>query len=288
MIKKLIVLAIFLISTNSSANCELNSFSKIIKINKSLDSSIIKSSNCSELVIQEFIQLIVNAEGKVNKVQIENYLLQEFNEKIHTKPKNIEVHRLEELIKEKYGDNDMSISNLTSLHSASSFNLDKNQNFAIDCKKCSSPGERNIKVLIGSKVHWVSAKILKKIKVLKVVNTLSPQIPMLMRKDFKMDFIYGLPANNYFNDIDRIQFYRLNKIVASGSILKTTDLTPKVLIRYGQKIKLSVKNKNIQLGTIGIAKKNGKLGEFINIENPKTKKVFTGRVIGHNKVLVEL
>jgi flagella basal body P-ring formation protein FlgA len=66
------------------------------------------------------------------------------------------------------------------------------------------------------------------------------------------------------------------------------DLTPKKLITYGQRVKLSIQTKTVTLKTIGIAKKSGHYGEFIEIENPKSKKRFLAKVIDFNKAIVEL
>lgn len=280
----------FFILVNSFAqeSCEINAYAKIVKINKIIDDSIIKKSTCSQGINKHFVELIMNANGKLSSAYLSAYFKNEFNQEVALRPSMITVSTIAELIEATFSNQPLIVSKVSSLYAKSSYNLKSSDSISIECNKCKSTGNKNIKVKVNKETSWVTAELLIRNKVFKANKSLGTMTPILTKKDFIESSITGRGHSRFFSDIKNIQFYRLNKHISAGDSIKMNDLSPKTLINYGQRVKITIKSKNINLKTIGIAKKNGKIGEFIEIETPKTKKIILGKVVGFNKAVVEL
>lgn len=267
-------------------SCEIKTYPFIIKINNVLDDQLIQSSTCSDEVSSSFVNAIQNAEGIIPADRLKN-LMEHSTPELVIKPKKINVLSLSEEVstklKHKY-----VIKDLKSLYGNSSFNLDKKEEIEIECSSCDKLGHQNIKLVINHKTHWLTAKIGKKISVYKTARQITTQEKLLIPSDFNQESIITYKPESYFMNIDDIKYYRINRHLPQGTPLRSYHLTSKNLIQFGQKVNVNILNKSIQLKTTGIAKKAGKLGDFINIENPKSKKKYLGKVIDYNKVEVQL
>ena len=105
---------------------------------------------------------------------------------------------------------------------------------------------------------------------------------------FKKSVITDNGQKLLFDDMNNIHFYKLTRLPRVGEVMKKYDLRPKLLVRMGQKVKVQVKNAHVQLTTMAVAKKNGLLGQTIELMNVKSKKLMTAKVVGENKVEVNL
>lgn len=252
-----------------------------------IDQDIIKNSDCSNSINSRFVDLIQSADGKVSNSFVKKYLGNNENQ-IEISPKVIEVKKISHILNEKLNLDSLFIINVSSLHGKSSLNLSANENFSVKCNACDSMGLKNLKVTFKNKSIWFSAKLGQNVSVLKPIQHLNRQTPVLSKKDFVTSKIQVYQRTNHFTDLDNIQFYRLNRNLNAHDFLKNTDVTPKSLVNFGQKVHLKIKTKTIELKSVGIAKKGGKLGDFIEVQNIKTKKIFLGKIVDFNKVVVEI
>ena len=286
-----LAITLFFISINVLANestCSITSFSKVLKINKVLDDTIIKESSCSSNINSAFVQLISNAQGKLNSGYLNSYFQKEFKFKVSISPISIDIKDLKEVIEEKFSQQKIIIKKISSLYGKSSINLSSTDSFSIDCNKCTKTGERNLKININNKSFWISAKILRERFAYTAKNMINVRASIMQKSDFHQKVVADYGRSNVFTDLHQIQFYSLNRNLHSGDVLKYSDLTAKKLINIGQKVNVFYKGTGINLKTISIAKKNGRFGDFIEVENPKSKKKILGKVIDFNTVVIDI
>ncbi len=271
---------------NVQATCEINSYERIFKINKVLDSLIIKNSNCPEAINQKFIEIISNANGKINNHFISNYI--DGKIQVRVSPKTIKIESINTILSEQLSLQDLVIVKTHSLLGKSAITLDSSDLISVQCKSCNDIGTKNIKLNVNQKQLWLTSLIGKKVSVYRPIQNLNRQTPILSKDDFTASSTVITSKGNYFTDIANIRFYRLNRNLDNRNFLKNTDLTAKNLVTFGQKVNLKIKTKSIELKSVGTAKKGGRLGDFIEVQNPKSQKIFLGKIIDYNKVLVEL
>ncbi|MEE2670393.1 MAG: flagellar basal body P-ring formation chaperone FlgA [Bdellovibrionota bacterium] len=272
----------------SALSCRIETYERIVKINKVLDDHIIKSSDCNSEVNEAFINLISSANGQTRSAHLARVLSSEQTNDVSISPEQIKISRLEEELANKFSENRFEFSGISALYSFSALTLNEIDALDFECKNCDSSGRKNIKATIGDKSIWLSASLLYRLQALKLKKNLSYHTPILTKEDFELVEILDKDAGRYFTDLKNIHFYQLNRNIATGDVLKVNDIRPKNLISFGQKVQLHVINSEVNLKTIGIAKKSGKFGDFIEIENPKSKKIIMGKVTGHNTAVVEL
>jgi len=219
---------------------------------------------------------------------VTNYFKVEEDQNISLSPATIVVKSLQALVDENFTSKSLIIGKVTSLYGKSSLTLNDSDKISFDCNNCGSTGMKNIKFSINNKARWITAEFLIKTKAYKAKSGLSTMTPILIAKDFVEVNISDKGYIKYFNDIKNVRFYRLNKYLRKGDLIKAHDMSPKTLIKYGQRVSIAVKSGLINVKTIGMAKKSGKIGDFIEIQNLKTKKIILGKIVDFNKVMVEL
>lgn len=286
--KKYTALLFLVFSTSAFANCKLVTFDRIIKINKNQDQKIIKDSNCEQKVQQTFIKFVSSTSGKLNAAHLQRYFMQENKVEIEIAPKNFTVNTIKGLIEDSIKDGDVIVKNITSLLPQSSINLSATDTISIDCKKCEKPGQKNIMAQINNKKVWLTALIHKK----RTAYTLSRNLLNLNQKLDESFFKKIMIADNgntlLFDDIKNVKFYKPTKLLRAGDIVKKYDLRSRVLVKFGQKVQINIFKNDIRLATKAIARKNGHIGDVIDLINAKSKKVISAKVVDFNKVEVEL
>jgi flagella basal body P-ring formation protein FlgA len=290
--KSFLIVIIFIVLSNithAADDCKIESFAHIIKINKILDDTTIKTSSCTSDIIDEFISLVSNTSGKLNAQYLRMYFKTEHNKNVTLLPRVITVTGLDTFLTEKLNlPPEIMINRSTSMFGKASLNLKSDKLIKITCPKCTGPGEKNIKLNIKNKIHWITSHFFIKRKAYIVSKDIGSINNVLSSNMFKQKLILDKGNKYLFSDMKNIAYYRLNRNLVVGDIVKKNALVPRVLVRAGQKIKLLVNNSRIKLSTTGIARKNGRIGDYIDVINPKSKKKTVAKVIGFNTAVIDI
>lgn len=286
--KKLISIFFLILSTTVMADCKLETFDRIIKINKNQDQKIIKSTDCSQQVQQTFMSFISSASGSLNAAHLRRYFKQESQIDIEITPSSFTVSTMKGLIEENIKEGGIIVKSVTSLLSQSSLNLNQSDNLTIDCKNCKKPGQKNIVALVNNKKIWLNALIHRERTAYVLARSLVNLNQKLDASYFKQVKIADNGNTLFFNDINNIRFYKPTKLLRAGDTVKKYDLRSRVLVKFGQKVQVNILKNNIKLGTKAIARRNGHIGDVIELINQKSKKVISAKVVDFNKVEVEL
>jgi flagella basal body P-ring formation protein FlgA len=254
-----------------------------------LDDSIVKSSNCPSEITDEYISLVSSSSGKLNAQYLKMYFQSEYGQIVQLIPAIVRVTSLNDFLIEKLNlSSDIMVNRSTSMFGKASLNLSSDKLIKVTCSKCDGPGEKNIKLNIKNKVHWITSHFFIKRKAYIVSQDIGSINNVLTPKMFKQKLIVDKGNKYLFSDMKNISFYRLNRNLVIGDIVKKNALVPRVLVRAGQKIKLFVNGSKIKLSTSGIARKNGRIGDFIDVINPKSKKKTIAKVIDFNTAVIDI
>lgn len=282
-------LTISLITLHVQAACKVVSYPKIIKLNKLLDESIIKSSNCSEHIKNKFIDFISGASGELSSRHLSQIFKLEYKSDIELSPSKIEVKPITDVLTVLVDiPKNIVLDKMSNLHSESSLNLHPEDHLQAVCNNCETSGHKNIKLLVNKSPIWLSVEFLSKRHGLIINREINPFAQNLSQQMFTYTAIFDDGREHLFNDVKNIQFYKPNKKLIKGKILKSTDLSPIVLVKPGQKIKILLKGENMALKSSAIARQPGRFGDYIEVYNQKTNKKINAQVIDFNTVMVEL
>jgi len=286
MIKTLLLLSIFTLSAYSQ--CKIESFGVIIKFNKILDNSVISKSNCSDKANGAFISFISNIDGDIPSQQLENIFKSEHKLNIKFKPNKIKVISANDFIEENLSLKNIYVKDVHSLYGNASLNTNKKNSLKVVCSNCDSPGEKNVKLIHQSEQIWLSAEFLIKRRAFSLKSDISPFKDLLGKSLVEEVSILDAGNDQLFSDYENIKFYRANKNLRKGQVLKQNDLSPKTLVQYNQNVEVTIRGDKVALKSQALSRQSGKLGDVINLYNPKTKKMIKAKVIDFNKVLIEL
>lgn len=281
---------IFLFYTHHAFSaCKIVSYPQIIKLNKTLDNSIIKESDCNQVTQEAFIDFISSSSGSLDAKHLSHIFKMENQFDISFEPSLINVFKIEEKLQDLLNLGEQNIlTKITSLYDKASIQTKETDSLKAHCNNCDSAGQKNIKLFVNNKAIWLTGQIyLKRIGF--IVNTeINPFSEKLRSHLFNAKTFFDDGRSHLFKDIEHIQFYKTNKKLSPGDALKTTDLSPIALVKPGQRIKVVLKGANISLRSTGRARSMGKYGEFIEIYNEKTNKKVTAQVVDFNTVMVQL
>jgi flagella basal body P-ring formation protein FlgA len=288
MIKTLLVTSLILSSLSSFA-CQITSYPQIIKLNRVLDDSIIKESDCDRDQKQMFIQLISGADGELKAGHLTQIFKSEFKKDISISPEMIEVQSVKDvLVKLVQLPKSLVFSTTTSLYDKGSLNLEGRNILNATCANCESAGEKNIKVTVDNQTIWFSTKLLTQRVAYIATQSISPFQSKLSQDQFYEKQIFDNGRSHLFRDMENIRFYRPTRHLEKGKVLHISDFVQMTIVKPGQKVKVLLKGKSISLNSTALARQGGKIGQIIDVYNQKTNKKISGLVIDFNTVMVNL
>jgi len=87
-------------------------------------------------------------------------------------------------------------------------------------------------------------------------------------------------------DLDNVVGYQSNKQIASGSVIKTSDLTRPLVLKINDPVNITYSSGAISLKTSGIALGSGAIGDTIKVKNTTTGTILLGQIVNKNTVKV--
>lgn len=295
MIKKILFYLIFIGSLyiNYADACEIQSYHRIIKTeNEKLSfNQIAKKSDCPQAVKLKFLNALQSSKGLVRV----DTLSEELGIKATITPNRIRVESLEELLLDKYNlDSKWSFRKIKSIGKTPLLTLNEYENIQINCRDCTSPGNKNIKITItdplkgNKKSLWLESKLLLRSYALVSKGDFMVDNKPLLAGSFDFKEVFTENPENFFTKTTNLAFYKLNKPLRKGSPLLFSDITPVSLVKNGQMTTIILKSNALMLEGKAIPMKNGQLGDMIQLRNVKSNRIIIGKVVDFNKVVIDL
>ena len=278
--------------------CEIKTYPQIIMTQRrsisQLQKEVIKESNCDQTTVESFVMTIADLEGDIRAEQI-NDLMNNNSIDVFMEPTRISVTRINNLIKNKLVlPSNLEIDQIQFVGTESAIGLNDAEKVKVECPNCELLGEQNLKlqvvnsVLGDSKNFWARTNVLKKIKVWKAredINTLTAQN---LQSQLISEEIALAKPENYLTDAQDLKFFKLNRSLRKGDLVKQSDISPITLIKSGNRVKVKIIDRNINLVSVGVANKSGNFGDSIELTNMNSKKKIVGRVVDYNTVVIDL
>ncbi|HBF37394.1 MAG TPA: flagella basal body P-ring formation protein FlgA, partial [Firmicutes bacterium] len=136
-----------------------------------------------------------------------------------------------------------------------------------------------------SRVLNISGKVRATALVYRALRDLSYQ-SVLNSADFELIEMELENGKEFVGDLQ--SGIRTTKLIKQGEILRKDWFQPVPLISKDQEVKVTVKDENVAVNILGIAKADGWLGDEIMVTNPLSHKSFKSRVTGNGIVELNL
>jgi hypothetical protein len=286
---------IFLITASQAFSfCEVSLPEKLIIIHSNFLTSTFKAQNCDPSTLNNLTVLISKLEGRTNNFLIEEAFKNQFGQSIKIQPYLVHILHLESLIRTQLNVNSQfDIAPIDENFMNYINPMSSNDEIKIVCPDCKFK-EKDTLYLELHKSQGLPIKLAFNIFYKTVVKAFKVSIPIPAFSEIsnintlEEHTTSEIPHTKLITDITQLRFYKTNKHLNVGDLLKTSDLTPINLVRAGVKTEIILENNLVRIKTSGLSKSNGHIGQFVEVYHPEKNKKYFGKVIEFNKVLVEL
>jgi flagella basal body P-ring formation protein FlgA len=255
--------------------------------------NVYQPKNCESAVIDDLHQIVTGLEGRVASFQLKEMMSARGHE-IEIGPQSILIQQFRTMIREQLPlPAGVQVKATRSINMPGILALPAGDKIEINCSACLYGTQQPLNVTIqgfdGSKQSmFATADFMKMVKAYRLLSSLPSFSSLNDPGLLKEEYIESIPQTDLITDIDSLRFYKTNKPLKTGEILKRSDLNAVNLVKAGLKTDVVLENQMIRIKTQGISRSNGTIGELVEVYHPQKNKKYQGKVIDINKVLVEL
>lgn len=288
-----VILFLYLI-TSSGLACEIKLFERYIKqLSKQSSISIpFQSSNCSD----QINVLISTKISELSGIIPTSYLVDAVNLPVLITPDRIEITGIDSLIERqlaKEGFAQQKVLNFHTSYPESAVGFNQLDQVSIECNDCNNSStklfhlsiQNGIETIKKFKVHTTTGH---KIIVLKAKTALKPDNAPANSASFeKIETFVSSPEDYATEEIDLL-YYKINTALKPGTFLQKKHLSKIFLAQTGREVEIYLNHDGFLLQTKGIALQNGAINDFIRVKNTDSKRTLQAKIIGENKVRIDL
>jgi len=283
---------IFFLSISSYA-CEVHLPARFLIFNETADiEKTIKKVDCSEAHISELVQILRGVEGKITSEQLEE-ILSSKGLAIVVSPVLIQIQQFKQLVREQLMiPSGIQLKSSQAINAPDFLSLAPGDRVDIECIGCLFGSGQILNVNIhgfdGSNSSLTVKSDFKKMVRAYKITSFIPSFSEVSKDNLNEVYVESIPHTDLITNLDTLKFYKLNKPVQAGDLLRLSDLNAINLVRSGLSTEVIIENALVRIKTHGISRSNGSLGETVEVFHPQKNKKYQGKVIDINKVLVEL
>lgn len=293
MINKIFIALFFILAAKLSIACEVHLPQNLVILGESSDfSQVIQHTGCNEDVIKNVNETLSSVEGKITSFQFVE-ILKSKNHDVVVQPNMIQVQHLKHLVREQLMvPPGIQLRSSEAINSPNYLAVAPGDRVEIQCSGCLFGTQQPLNVnVIGfdgsNRSLTVKADFKKMVRAYRVLS-FHPAFSEIQSSSLKEEYIESIPHTDLVTNLETLKFFKINKPMKAGDLLRQSDLNALSLVRAGVKTEVIIENDLVMLKTSGISRSNGTLGEFVEVFHPQKNKKYLGKVIDINKVLVEL
>ncbi len=250
----------------------------------------LSSKGCDEAATTELYRTLSGLQGRISSAQLTE-LLAAKGHKLSVSPNVLHVQQLGNIIKDQLPiPPGVQIREIRA--SAATLELATSDRVEVVCADCAygetQPLNLNIISFSGEErsvpVEVAFRKVVRSYRLTAPINSFS-DVPVAALREEHVD---AIPHTDLITDLSTLRFYRTNKPLKSGELLRKSDLGAINLVRAGVSTEVIMENELIKIKTSGISRSNGSLGDTVEVYQPQKNKKYQGKVVDINKVLIEL
>ncbi len=289
-----ILFALFILSLGlTSFGCEVHLPHHIVLLGDVAD--LMKTSahtGCDDEALQEVNLTLIAVEGKITSVQLSE-MLRGKNQNVVIQPQLIQVQHLKHLVREQLMlPPGVQLKSSEAINASNFLSLAPGDKVEVECIGCLYGSQQPLNLhILGfdgtERSLIVRANFKKMVKAYRLLGSRAA-FSEIKPEFLKEEYVEAIPQTDLVTNLETLKFFKLNKPVRAGELLRQSDLNALNLVKAGLKTEILIENNLVKLKTSGISRSNGTLGQFVEVYSPQKNKKFQGKVIDINKVLIEL
>ena len=293
MMIKMIIAVFFMLLAKLSMACEVHLPQHLVILGETSDfNQSLTHTGCSDATMKEVNATLNSVEGKITSFQFSE-ILKSKNHNVLVQPNFVQVQHLRHLVREQLlMPAGVQLRSSTALNSPNYIAVSAGDRVEIQCIGCLYGTQQPLNInVIGfdgnNRSLTVHANFKKMVKAYRLVG-FQPAFSEINSGSLKEEYVESIPHTDLITNLDTLRFYKVNKPLRSGELLRQSDLNAIDLVKAGLTTEVIIENELVRLKTSGISRSNGTLGQLVEVFHPQKNKKYQGKVIDINKVLVEL
>jgi hypothetical protein len=285
---------IFLFISLSVWGCEVTVPSQLLVFSHDVvGKKIYQSRECENEMIDDLHLIISNLEGRVAAFQLKEIMSAKGHD-LQIFPQSIVVQQFKTIIREQLPlPAGVQVKDSRLVNMSGVLALNSGDSVEVNCHSClygmQQPLTIQIKEFDGThKSFFATADFKKMVKAYRLLSALPSFSSLNDQALLKEELIESIPHTDLITDLETLKFFKTNKPLRAGDIIKRSDLNAINLVKAGLKTDVVLENQMIRIKTQGISRGNGAIGDIVEVFHPQKNKKYQGKVIDINKVLVEL
>lgn len=254
--------------------------------------SSVKFKDCADEIVRDLSEVLTGLEGRVSSKSLVRMMSLRGHE-VALIPASIQVQQLSTLIREDLPlPQGVHVKRVSGINTADLMGLAPGDKVNVRCSQCLYGSQQIINVLIEGfdgiqKEITASADFRKMVRAFRVSASVT-SFSALTENDLREEYTDSVPFTDLLTDTSALRFYKTNKFIKAGELLRFADLNAVNLVKAGLKTEVILENTLVKIKTHGISRSNGAIGDLVEVYHPEKNKKYQGKVIDSNKVLVEL
>lgn len=289
-----VLLALLALIVTAAFACEMTLPHQMVILSADANGShIIRASNCQEAELSEMIKTISELEGRVSTVQLKSMMESKGHLISSIEPHMIQIQQLKSIIREQLPlPQGIQVKSTSGINTAGVIALAPGDRVEVRCPQCLYGPQQAVNVAIQgfdgtSREYLAAADFKKMVRAYRVLMPLT-SFATVSASEVKEEYTEAVPQTDLVTDTDALKFYKTNKPIRTGDLLRYSDLNAVNLVKAGLKTDVILENSMVRIKTQGISRGNGTIGDVVEVWHPQKNRKYQGKVIDTNKVLVEL
>jgi flagella basal body P-ring formation protein FlgA len=255
--------------------------------------NIFSHQNCNESKISDLYQVLTKLDGRISSAQLSEMMSSRGHSGMTFSPYMIQMTQMKSIMRDQLPlPLGIQVKATRSLNSGNILALSPGDQLSVSCEAClygtQQPINIDIKGFDGTYRSLVmTADFVKMVKAYRTTSYLN-SFSDVNSSTIKEEYVESIPHTDLVSDLSVLKFYKTNKPIKNGELLRLSDLNAINLVKAGLKTEVILENQMVRIKTQGISRNNGTLGELVEVFHAQKNKKYQGKVIDVNKVLVEL
>lgn len=289
---KLFFILFFLVLLSNAFACEVSLPGQMLVSGNIFETAEVKSNNCSQNTLNELNNILTNIDGRPSTAMLSKMVSDKGLGPIRITPQFIHIRQLKNLIHEQLqSPTGVQVKNVYLSQNVISFA--EGDRIEIRCLNCLFAERQPLEIIINgfdgtTKIHQAKADFKKMVRAYRVLTNLQSFSNIDTGNILKEEHVESIPYTDLVTDLDALKYYKTNKPIKAGTLLRRSDLNAINIVKAGLRTDVIFENQMVRIKTSGISRSTGGIGDLVEIFHPQKNKKYQGKVIDINKVLVEL
>jgi flagella basal body P-ring formation protein FlgA len=281
---------LILVSVGSWA-CEIQLPQRILVSSQATGASHGGSADCESHEIEEVYNILRDQSGSIAVARIQMALSKQI--KIVATSSHIQIDNIERIIEGNFVELQKSQNEWKSELLGSFFPLDANDQIEVSCHPCEFRGAEHFKLKVTQlgalKLSLdIPTRVFKLEEAIKVKINLNAFSDKIETNSWEITRAPAINFGRYFNQPDKLKFYKTNKQLKAGDFIKESDLTPLNLVRAGDRVEITFENDHVKVKSQAVSRQNGGIEDEVEVWNQANGKKYKGVVTDFNRVTIRL